>query len=462
LYCSLQCMRFDHHHVGAATNSRTPPLADSLLDASYHLLQHISCGLDTFAVYLQSTTTTTTHAMGNLNSSVNTESQIRDMIMCRKQHTIFIGNPGVGKSALLNALVGRKAFCSGINAGTGLTRVLQSEEEPPGSNIFYVDTPGLEDMCTQEKAAKEIAAALRLDGIYKLVFVVTEESLRVRPQDITTINLVLDVIKLENGEMDVPYGIIVNKITGKRLAKLNDNEQMKSFQDSLNQKHSTHDFHFYLHNNALKDEDDMLHTATNELIEFLEDLDSLDIKPTQVADITTTTFDQVTTDVENWIKNLAMELKERQGRRAEAVRTNRYTQRDVSFQIKRELRPKDMVEDRLRLSRWVEHVLETTLEKVFGPPDEGKPLTLFITIKIVSNGAGILNQVIKLVTGRRWSYPMLEIDYMLKSELGALIDGRIFNIHRVSGVNDDIVMRMAEGMTSELVNDVCVKLKWFE
>jgi len=47
--------------------------------------------------------------------------------------------------------------------------------------------------------------------------------------------------------MDVPYGIVGNKITKQPLAKLiNDNEEMKICPDSLNQEHITHDIHFYL------------------------------------------------------------------------------------------------------------------------------------------------------------------------------------------------------------------------
>jgi len=383
-------------------------------------------------------------------------------IVNRNEYLIMIGNPGVGKSTILNALVGSATFRAGINPQTGLTTCLQLVEEPPGSKKFYGDTPGLVDMQKREEAAREIATALRQDGRYKLVFVVMEESLRVRPQDVATINIVLDAIKLEKGEIDVPYGIIVNKITEKRLARLyEDNELMKLFQDSLNQKHHTRDFHFYLHNEALEDEDDALHEPTAELLRFLDDLHFLDIKPNQVADITTETFDQVEQAVDEQIAILAHELQDMQARRAEAVKEKRYTQRDVCFQIKRDLRPIDMVEDRLRLTGQVERVFETTLEKVFGPLDEGKPLKLLITIKIVSNGAGMLSQVIKIITGRRRSYPMLEIEYRLESNTGTLVDRKAFQIHPVAGVNDEIVMKMAKEMSSDIANDVCDKMKWF-
>lgn len=40
-------------------------------------------------------------------------------------YLVFVGNPGVGKSALLNSLVGQDRFMSGISTSTGLTTILQ-------------------------------------------------------------------------------------------------------------------------------------------------------------------------------------------------------------------------------------------------------------------------------------------------------------------------------------------------
>ncbi len=317
----------------------------------------------------------------------------------RKEYLILIGNPGVGKSTILNALLGRTAFRSGINAGTGLTTHLKLIEEPPGSNKFFGDTPGLADMHKREQAAKEITKALRQDGIYKLVFVVTAESLRVRPESVATINIVLNTIKIENG-YDVPYGIIVNKITKKNLHRLiNNDEEMHLFQECFTQKHRTNQFHFCLYDYALRDENDKLHTPTDELRAFLKDLDSLDIKSSRVSNIETNLFDGEVGNCSHQIKNLKQTYAAIMARREQAVRNKRFKYSDVRVVVKRNLRPSDMVMDRLKLAEEVQHKLETTLTDSFGPPLIHKPLTLRISLEALSYGVGVLQHVLDIFFG---------------------------------------------------------------
>ena len=57
-------------------------------------------------------------------------------------HYIFIGNPGNGKSTLLNILCNDAKFKGGYAVGTGLTTVHQRVTI---GGITYTDTPGLND-----------------------------------------------------------------------------------------------------------------------------------------------------------------------------------------------------------------------------------------------------------------------------------------------------------------------------
>ena len=56
---------------------------------------------------------------------------------------------------------------------------------------MYLDTPGLADIKLRQAAASEITEALRRNGSYQIFFVVTLSAGRLRPEDLTTMWLVL-------------------------------------------------------------------------------------------------------------------------------------------------------------------------------------------------------------------------------------------------------------------------------
>jgi hypothetical protein len=121
---------------------------------------------------------------------------------------LFLGNPGVGKSTLLNCLAGRAVFPSGVSYGGGLTMDMQTCADYQRA-VVYTDTPGLADRTAERKAADAITRALRSSGPrVKLCFVVHLQYGRVVSQDLATIERVLDSIQVPN----VPFGIVINGV----------------------------------------------------------------------------------------------------------------------------------------------------------------------------------------------------------------------------------------------------------
>lgn len=124
----------------------------------------------------------------------------------RKKSLILIGNPGVGKSTILNHLIGDIKFASGASLGSGKTKGLQGYHEDPDYDFY--DTPGLADVKLRATAAKDIRTALSKGGEFIIVFVLTLESGRVRESDLTTVTQVLKAAP----EIGDKFSICINKI----------------------------------------------------------------------------------------------------------------------------------------------------------------------------------------------------------------------------------------------------------
>ena len=126
---------------------------------------------------------------------------------------VVIGNPGAGKSTILNGLAGEVLFESGVSIGDGMTYQLDERENARGT---FFDTPGLADNTLREAAGKAISTALRKGGNFKILFFVMTEAGRVVRQDVTTLKLVLDAVP----EIRNQYGIVINKLPKNVLKQL--------------------------------------------------------------------------------------------------------------------------------------------------------------------------------------------------------------------------------------------------
>lgn len=133
-------------------------------------------------------------------------------------HVILFGNPGVGKSTLLNALTATKACASGPSLCGGLT--VHAQSVTVGRTV-YTDTPGLDDAVRGQLAATALSQALTAHPLVKLVFVTTLAAGHVKSADVLSLRLTLDAL-VSAGIPDVSsrYAVWVNKASIAELRQI--------------------------------------------------------------------------------------------------------------------------------------------------------------------------------------------------------------------------------------------------
>jgi len=148
-----------------------------------------------------------------------------------REYIMFIGNPGVGKSTLLNSLFQRHEFDSGPSPGRGMTQQFSMKElDVEGRIVNIVDSPGLADAETRQNCAEEIEKGLKQGGLYRIIIMVRQQDGRVVEEDKTTLKLILDALpKIHHNQ----FGILVNQVPRKMMKKFGDSTFKTKFVNSL-------------------------------------------------------------------------------------------------------------------------------------------------------------------------------------------------------------------------------------
>ena len=218
---------------------------------------------------------------------------------------VAIGNPGSGKSTVLNAIAEKRLFRSGISFGSGLTNKLEIKQS---NGRQFIDLPGVADAKYRNTAGEALTEVFRNGGRMKILFFFAQQAGRIVTQDVATMKLVLEAVP----DIGRNYGIIVNMVSQDVLAKLSKTENWQSFITSLYYgikdefKHTNiimlpHNSNLDGANNVLLDVAE-IHPYLQQFVSF--SVTDANITPGRVSSIPVDEFDQMTKQ----IKELEAEL----------------------------------------------------------------------------------------------------------------------------------------------------------
>ena len=229
-------------------------------------------------------------------------------------------------------MIDKVNFKSGFSIGKGITCEFKSYKNSDGVN--YGDTPGLSDIEMRKQAAEEITKALKMNGNFKIIFVVTIEAGRVRVDDVTTINIILGSVNIPN----ISFGVILNKISKNAIKKIQENdEEFKNIFTSLNTgNYKTDKIILNPYVQELDDEDDVLYSF-GDLKEFCKELPFQLILPEQVQTMDVDSFQKKKEEYESIVTKLKNDQNSKEKNYNETIEHLKKQQKEIEEEEKKKL-----------------------------------------------------------------------------------------------------------------------------
>ena len=224
---------------------------------------------------------------------------------------LVIGNPGTGKSTILNGLIGEAIFKSGISYGKRMTfQLFQFDKHKVGMHT-YMDTPGLADPELRKQAAAAITEALKQEGYYKIFFVMTLQNGRVKAEDVTTMKLVLDAAPVSD------FGIIINQVPPKQYRDLTENPKGEDpppfdkvcacLTPAMRAGKTSPMVHLMKMDGELEGEDNIVKQLPHDLHAFLQTTPGMVISAKSVQKVSDQDFEELQKEMETKLNDLGQQ-----------------------------------------------------------------------------------------------------------------------------------------------------------
>ncbi len=126
-------------------------------------------------------------------------------------HIVVSGNPGVGKSTILNSTLGRQHFTAGVSTDGGGVTTAVSKMYVESLQMYLVDTPGVTEVDDRSSGNMLMllnAISSRVNT--KVLFIMTLASGRIKPADVLLFQLILDHVGRHNCRNVV---LVINKVS---------------------------------------------------------------------------------------------------------------------------------------------------------------------------------------------------------------------------------------------------------